>query len=87
MRLIICAPRGKMASLIVADAAARDNVEIVHEDILKFDWSGLGQGKGALYIAGNLPYYITTPILLGIFERSVPAKSITVMVQKKWRSA
>ena len=63
--------------------ALRDNVEIVHEDILKFDWSGLGQGKGDLYIAGNLPYYITTPILLGIFEKAVPAKSITVMVQKE----
>ncbi|MBO4818638.1 MAG: 16S rRNA (adenine(1518)-N(6)/adenine(1519)-N(6))-dimethyltransferase RsmA [Firmicutes bacterium] len=64
--------------------ALRDNVEIVHEDILKFDWSGVSPEEGGdLHIAGNLPYYITTPILLGILEKKVPAKSITVMVQKE----
>ena len=64
--------------------ALRKNVEIVHEDILRFDWSGVDPGEeGSLYIAGNLPYYITTPILLGILEKKVPAKSITVMVQKE----
>ena len=39
--------------------------------------------EGTLRIVGNLPYYITTPILLGILEKGVPAKSITVMVQKE----
>jgi 16S rRNA (adenine1518-N6/adenine1519-N6)-dimethyltransferase len=63
--------------------ALRDNVEIVHGDILKFDWSSASPGSGCLYIAGNLPYYITTPILLGILEKKVPAKRITVMVQKE----
>ena len=63
--------------------ALRDNVEIVHGDILKFDWSSASPGSGCLYIAGNLPYYITTPILLGILEKKVPAKKITVMVQKE----
>ena len=111
------------------------NVEIVHEDILKYDWSTVYTGScqqgnhpslrashsslaredssmtdtlparhnstssdgfpllpplGAsesihpsLRIVGNLPYYITTPILLGILEKKVPAKNITVMVQKE----
>ena len=66
-----------------------DNVEIVHEDILKFDWSrvcGVETDSAApdkLCIVGNLPYYITTPILLGILEKKVPAEKITVMVQKE----
>ena len=76
--------------------AGAQNVEIINEDILKFDWSCvLGpantgdasiapEGPGvSLRIIGNLPYYITTPILLGILEKGVPAKSITVMVQKE----
>lgn len=62
--------------------ALHPNVEIVHEDILKFDWSSIGPA-GSLRIVGNLPYYITTPILLGILEKDVPAKNITVMVQKE----
>ena len=40
-------------------------------------------GQGVLRVIGNLPYYITTPILLGILEKDIPAKSITVMVQKE----
>ena len=65
------------------------NVEIVHEDILKYDWSAAYTGScqqgnhPSLRIVGNLPYYITTPILLGILEKKVPAKNITVMVQKE----
>ncbi len=60
--------------------ALHPNVEIVHEDILKFDWSRAG---GPLRIVGNLPYYITTPILLGILEQNVPAENLTAMVQKE----
>jgi len=60
--------------------ALHPNVEIVHQDILKFDWSKL---SGDIRIVGNLPYYITTPILLGILEQNVAAKNITVMVQKE----
>ncbi len=62
--------------------ALRSNVEIVHSDILKYDWTEVSS-QGSLRIAGNLPYYITTPILLGILEKKVPAKNITVMVQKE----
>ena len=74
----------RLIPILKARFALRKNVEIVHEDILKFDWTGIKTEKGgSLYIAGNLPYYITTPILLGILEKKVPARSITVMVQKE----
>jgi len=45
--------------------------------------AGQTGGQGVLRVIGNLPYYITTPILLGILEKDIPAKSITVMVQKE----
>lgn len=62
--------------------AGAKNVEVINEDILKFDWSRI-ESESPIKIIGNLPYYITTPILLGILEKSVPAESITVMVQKE----
>jgi 16S rRNA (adenine1518-N6/adenine1519-N6)-dimethyltransferase len=67
--------------LLKGNLAGAPNVEVVNEDILKFDWSRVP--GGVLRIVGNLPYYITTPILLGILEKNVPAESITVMVQKE----
>lgn len=62
-----------------------DNIEIINEDILKFDMAGLlGKYKGKnLKIVANLPYYITTPIIMDILEKRIPAESITVMVQKE----
>ena len=72
--------------LLKGNLAGAQNVEVVNEDILKFDWSRAAQNpcnSGVLRIIGNLPYYITTPILLGILEKDVPAESITVMVQKE----
>ena len=99
--------------LLKGNLAGAPNVEVVNEDILKFDWSRVSVplknadsatekqcsdphadarmeqkpekpcDSGVLRIVGNLPYYITTPILLGILEKNVPAKSITVMVQKE----
>lgn len=91
--------------LLKGNLAGAGNVEVVNEDILKFDWGqALKNGassaatesqcaqtakprdpcdSGVLRIIGNLPYYITTPILLGILEKKVPAESITVMVQKE----
>ncbi len=77
--------------LLKGNLAGAKNVEVINEDILKFDWSMASGGAsaenpgsfGALRIIGNLPYYITTPILLGILEKNVPAESITVMVQKE----
>lgn len=62
------------------------NVTILHEDILKVDIKGLADtenGGRAIKVVANLPYYITTPIIMGLFESGVPLKSITVMVQKE----
>ena len=99
--------------LLKGNLAGAPNVEVVNEDILKFDWNravtaanveisatenqcNVSQAEaeteqkpeipcnsGVLRVVGNLPYYITTPILLGILEKNVPAASITVMVQKE----
>lgn len=58
--------------------ALTDNVEIVHADILEYDIP-----PDTDVIVGNLPYYITTPIILGLFEKGTSAKSMTFMVQKE----
>lgn len=63
-----------------------DNVEIINEDILKVDIAALAQEKNGgrpIKVVANLPYYITTPIIMGLFESHVPIESITVMVQKE----
>lgn len=63
-----------------------DNVTVIHQDILKLDLAALvkekNQGRPAKIVA-NLPYYITTPIIMGLFESHVPLESLTVMVQKE----
>ncbi|MDO5410649.1 MAG: 16S rRNA (adenine(1518)-N(6)/adenine(1519)-N(6))-dimethyltransferase RsmA [Lachnospiraceae bacterium] len=63
-----------------------ENVKIIHNDILKLDLKGLvleeNDGK-PIKVVANLPYYITTPIIMGLFEADVPLESITVMVQKE----
>lgn len=65
---------------------AYDNVTVINEDILKVDIQALvekeNQGK-PIKVVANLPYYITTPIIMGLFESHVPIHSITVMVQKE----
>ena len=63
-----------------------DNVKVIHGDILKVDIHALAREyhKGKpLKVVANLPYYITTPIIMGLFEEHVPVDSITVMVQKE----
>lgn len=66
--------------------SAYDNVMIINDDVLKVDIAGLAetynQGK-PIKVVANLPYYITTPIIMGLFESHVPVESITVMVQKE----
>lgn len=62
------------------------NVKIINEDILKIDINKLvmeENGGKPVKVAANLPYYITTPIIMGLFESHVPVESITVMVQKE----
>ena len=66
--------------------SAYDNVEVIHEDILKVDINRLVQEKNGgrpIKVVANLPYYITTPIIMGLFESHVPMESITIMVQKE----
>nr|WP_330393135.1 16S rRNA (adenine(1518)-N(6)/adenine(1519)-N(6))-dimethyltransferase RsmA [Anaerostipes sp. 992a] len=63
-----------------------DNVTIINEDILKLDMNALAQEKNQgrpIKVVANLPYYITTPIIMGLFESGVPVENITVMVQKE----
>ena len=62
--------------------ASYDNVRIVHGDILKQDVNELFGGR-PFKIVANLPYYITTPIIMSLLESKVPAQSITVMIQKE----
>lgn len=63
-----------------------DNVTIINEDVLKVDLKELAEklnGGRPVKVVANLPYYITTPIIMGLFEKHVPVESITVMVQKE----
>lgn len=63
-----------------------DNVTVINEDILKVDINRLAQEKNGgrpIKVVANLPYYITTPIIMGLFESHVPIDSITIMVQKE----
>lgn len=65
---------------------AYDNVMIVNEDILKLDILEIAEkynGGKPIKVVANLPYYITTPIIMGLFESHVPLESVTVMVQKE----
>lgn len=66
--------------------AEYDNVTVINEDILKLDINRLveeeNDGK-PIKVVANLPYYITTPIIMGLFESHIPLQSITVMVQKE----
>lgn len=62
------------------------NVTVLNEDILKVDIKKLADGHNngkPIKVVANLPYYITTPIIMGLFEGDVPIESITVMVQKE----
>ena len=63
-----------------------DNVTVINNDILKTDIKKIADEKNGgkpVKVVANLPYYITTPIIMGLFEKNVPVDSITVMVQKE----
>ena len=66
--------------------SAYDNITVINEDILKVDIATLAKEKNdgkPIKVVANLPYYITTPIIMGLFESGVPLDSITIMVQKE----
>ena len=63
-----------------------DNVRVINEDVLKLDLRAIADEENdgkPIKVVANLPYYITTPIIMGLFENHVPVESITVMVQKE----
>ena len=63
-----------------------ENVSVINDDILKVDIRRIAEehnGGRPLKIVANLPYYITTPIIMGLFENNVPLSSLTIMVQKE----
>lgn len=63
-----------------------DNVRIIHQDVMKLDLNELAATENhgrPMKVVANLPYYITTPIIMGLFEQNVPLQNITVMVQKE----
>ncbi len=66
--------------------SAYENVKVIQGDILKIDIQKLvdeENGGKPIKVVANLPYYITTPIIMGLFESNVPIESVTVMVQKE----
>lgn len=86
-RQVLAVEIDKMLIPILEDTlSVYDNVEILNEDILKVDINRIAReknGKVPIKVVANLPYYITTPIIMGLFESHVPMESITVMVQKE----
>ena len=76
----------KLIPILEETLCAYDNVVLVNDDILKVDIRKIvdeRSGERPLKVVANLPYYITTPIIMGLFESHVPLKSIVVMVQKE----
>ena len=77
----------KLIPILMEDTLSwYDNVTVIHEDILKLDIVKLANernGGKPIKVVANLPYYITTPIIMGVFESHVPLDSITIMVQKE----
>lgn len=77
---------GNLIPILEETLSGYDNVTIINDDILKVDIPEIAEQKNGgrpIKVVANLPYYITTPIIMGLFEKQVPLKSITVMVQKE----
>ena len=72
----------KLIPILEKTLAEYDNVRVIHGDILKQDIASIFEGRHFKIVA-NLPYYITTPIIMSLLESRVPADSITVMIQKE----
>lgn len=77
---------GHLIPILEDTLSAYDNVTVINQDVLKLDINQLAMEKNGgkpIKVVANLPYYITTPIIMGLFESGVPLKSLTVMVQKE----
>ncbi len=76
----------KLIPILHETLADYDNITILNQDVLKTDIAAIAREKNGgqpIKVVANLPYYITTPIIMGLFESQVPVDSITVMVQKE----
>lgn len=76
----------KLIPILKETLSEYDNVTVINEDILKVDIRALALEKNGgkpIKVVANLPYYITTPIIMGLFESHVPIDNITVMIQKE----
>ena len=86
-RQVVAVEIDKMIIPILEDTLSEyDNVEVINQDVLKVDIKSLAEEKNngkPIKVVANLPYYITTPIIMGLFESGVPIDSITIMVQKE----
>lgn len=86
-REVVAVEIDKMLIPILEDTLSEyDNVTVINRDILKTDINALAREKNngnPIKVVANLPYYITTPIIMGLFESGVPIDSITIMVQKE----
>ena len=86
-RQVVAVVIDKMLIPILEDTLSEyDNVEVINQDVLKVDIKSLAEEKNngkPIKVVANLPYYITTPIIMGLFESGVPIDSITIMVQKE----
>ncbi|MCR5775084.1 MAG: 16S rRNA (adenine(1518)-N(6)/adenine(1519)-N(6))-dimethyltransferase RsmA [Lachnospiraceae bacterium] len=72
----------KLIPILHETLSGYDNISIINQDIMKTDLNALTGGR-SFRIVANLPYYITTPIIMGLLESKVHCKSLTVMVQKE----
>ena len=85
-RVIAVEIDGSLIPILKETLADYDNITLIHDDILKVDIRALAEkynGGRPIKVVANLPYYITTPIIMGLFEKHVPLASVTVMVQKE----
>ena len=86
-RQVVAVEIDKMLIPILEDTLSEyDNVEVINQDVLKVDIKSLAEEKNngkPIKVVANLPYYITTPIIMGLIESGVPIDSITIMVQKE----
>ena len=75
----------KMIPVLEYTLSEFDNVTVINQDILKADIKGIlaEHGAGSATVVANLPYYITTPIIMELLEKDLPIESITVMIQKE----
>ena len=76
----------KLIPILEENLFAKDNFKLIHGDALKVDYLSLLEEHkefSSVKVVANLPYYITTPILMDLLEKKLPLKSITVMVQKE----